>query len=401
MKIAYISYEHPLGISGGGIGTYIGQVASLMASKGHHVEVFTGHRSINETKINDNYQLHIIYSIDILDFRNKVVDKFSERNILIIFDLIESPEYGADALLVKKKFPGLPIVIKLHTPTFLISRLNNYHLSTFSKFRFFFSGLLRGEIVKPYWQYDKRNDPEYQLFKLADGVCSPSKSLKVITNKVWGDKDIIIVPNLFIPPPELLSIKKREKTSLTVTFIGKLEKRKGILDLMDAIPLILDEKVKIEFVFVGTAMASPDKKMRMDIYILDKLKKYTSQLSFMGFVNNDKLYKILEDTDICIFPSTWENFPTVCLEAMSAGKTVIGTDSGGMAEIIDDGRTGFLIPPSSPIKIKELILMLNKKRSILEKIGKNSRKHILDYYNGNLMSKLIEDFYIKIIENNS
>ena len=103
MRIAYISFEHPPGISGGGIGTYIGQISRLMTSMGHEVEVFSGTTATPGTIDIDGYTLHLIRAESIAEFRTAVIQVFSPVHDTRAFDLIESPEYGADALEIKKK----------------------------------------------------------------------------------------------------------------------------------------------------------------------------------------------------------------------------------------------------------------------------------------------------------
>ncbi|NTE04808.1 glycosyltransferase family 4 protein [Agrobacterium tumefaciens] len=398
MKIAYISYEHPHGIGGGGIGTYTDQIAAVMANRGHDVEVFSSNSTAQNLSIKTtNYLLHLISYTEPSLFKKKVLQVFSERHLAMHFDLIESPEYGADALLIKEKYPKLPLVIKLHTPSFLVSALNDQH-SFFSKARFIIGGLIKGNIPKPYWKYDKTTDNQYQQFLLADGVYSPSQSLKNIINKEWGDKEINVTPNPFVPKDELLKISTKKAAFLQITFLGRLEKRKGIIDLINAIPIVLNTH-QIHFQFVGQALDSPEKGKKMDQYIKDNLKKFAKQLTFQDQVNYQNIPAVFENTDICVLPSLWENFPTVCLEAMAAGKVVIGTNNGGMSDMIIDGVTGILIPPNSPYKLAEAIKLLANNRPLIEEMGEKARKHLLSSFNSKVIGELTENFYRKINPN--
>jgi len=393
MKIAYISYEHPLGIAGGGIGTYIAQIANLMATRGHEIEVFSGHIYENKTIDVDGYRLHLIKSIDSTTFKDEVLPKFIERQAVKIFDVLESPEYGADALSIKRKFPQLPLTIKLHTPSFLVSELNQSKPNPLQKARFMLGGLIRGKIAKPYWHYSKNTDPEYELFKLADAVCSPSNSLKKIIEDVWGKKEIKVIPNPFIPSNEILSIQQRDISKLHVSFIGRLEKRKGVLDLAKAIPIVINSGVNASFSFIGKPHLSPAKGVPMDEYLKRKLGSFRQLVSFDGYIPYHLLPQMLNGTTICVFPSLWENFPTVCLEAMAAGKAVIGTNNGGMSDIIENGKNGILVPPNSPTKIADAIIDLCNNPALIKRIGILARKKILDSYNRETIGKMMEEFY--------
>lgn len=398
MRIAYISYEHPAGISGGGIGTYIGQISASMARQNHSVEVFSGTLQNNALKIDlDGYILHLIPANSNLEFRNRVLPFFSKRHAELPFDIIESAEYGADGLEIKKAFPALPLTLKLHTPSFLIWKLNEHKNAITDKLRFIVGGLIKLKIVKPYWTYYKKEDPEYELFKLANTVSSPSVSLAKIVEAKWGiNADIQIIPNLFENSDKVFK-PVTINSNIIITFIGKLEKRKGILDLMNSIPLILKLFPHTIFRFIGRPSPSPYLHMDMTTYIKKKLTKYAGSLEFFGYQPHDKVITLIEDSHICVFPSLWENFPNVCLEAMSVGRAVIGTDNGGMADIIKHDFNGILIKPNSPKGIFNAVKTLINNPDKITTLGNNARKTVSTLYNGNIIGQQIEDLYLKTI----
>jgi glycosyltransferase involved in cell wall biosynthesis len=397
MRIAFVSYEHPKGISGGGIGTYIGQASKVMALRGHEVEVFCASDALNatvESIEHDGYILHFIPTLGREYFRKDILNFFSTRHNKKRFDIIEVPEYGADGLNIKETFKDLPLTLKLHTPSFLTKELNK--TDTFvDKSRFVLGGLLRGKLSKPYWNYDKSLDDEYKMFCLADSVSSPSNSLQRIVNLKWDiQREIKILPYPFIPVQNLLNIKSRPVLkNIVVSFIGRLEKRKGVLDLMNAIPRILKENRNIQFRFIGKPLPSPMKGKNMDEFIGQGLKDNIKNVELLGSVSYDKVAQILEETDICIFPSIWENFPNVCLEAMAAGKAVIGTNNGGMADMIQDNVNGLLIMPNSPTAIKRAILNLAHNPEKIASLGREARERILSAYNANKIGEETELFY--------
>ncbi|PTN26484.1 hypothetical protein C6366_18930 [Desulfonatronum sp. SC1] len=96
---------------------------------------------------------------------------------------------------------------------------------------------------------------------------------------------------------------------------------------------------------------------------------------------------------LCIFPSIWENFPTVCLEAMSAGRVVIGSKNGGMNEMLTNPISGILVNPKSVSQISKAIAFLIENPQIRIKFGENGRNKILSEYN----SDTIFDTFSSII----
>nr|WP_121270600.1 glycosyltransferase family 4 protein [Pedobacter schmidteae] len=403
MKIAFVSYEHPLTYSGGGIGTYIAQIAKLMASRGHLVEVFSAANDTipkhTKTITLHGYLLHLIPHVNRSTFKKEVLNTFFERHRLIVFDIMESPEYGADGLMIKRTYPDLPTVVKLHTPTFLTATLNQYKNSYVDKCRYIVGGLVRGKLVKPYWTYHKNADPEFELYQIADAVSSPTTSLAKIAGQKWGtDKPIQILPNPFIADDTLLKIPpKKSNGSIVVSFIGRLEKRKGILDLMNAIPLILRKNPDITFRFLGHPQLSPSKGILMDEYLKTKLAAYQRNLEFAGNRPYSEIPQFLKETDICIFPSIWENFPNVCLEAMASGKAIVASEAGGMAEIIEHGKNGLLVPPKKPKAIAQVILQLAGNNILIDNLGQQARAKIIDQYNAVNIGQRTAEFYLSTI----
>ena len=67
------------------------------------------------------------------------------------------------------------------------------------------------------------------------------------------------------------------------------------------------------------------------------------------------MHKEYAKVAVCVFPSIWENFPNVCLEAMSAGRGIAASWNGGMAEMLDAGHCGLPFPPNSPQRLAQAV----------------------------------------------
>jgi glycogen(starch) synthase len=392
MRLAYISFEHPFGEKGGGIGTYVDQIATIMAARKHDVEVFTSSAATEYTKHQfTNYLIHFVPSKNIDDFRTAVVPVFNSANEQQHFDAIESAEYGADGLLVKMKHPDIPLVVKLHTPHFLVGRLNFKMPSFFTKLRFTTGSLIRGRIAKPYWKETPKADDEKTIYDLADKITSPSLSLAQIVANEWGNRDIIVLPNPYVPSAALLNITRQPTDGkCRVLFIGRLEQRKGIYDLLAAIPDVLKQDASILFSFAGADQPSYKKNVSVKALMLERLQPYSQNMEFLGYLENNELIDTLSQTDICIIPSIWENFPNVCLESMAAGLPVIASRNGGMAEMISHEKNGLLISPGAPEEIAAAILKLAKNKQLRDKLGGAAKQTILERYNAEEIGNAIE-----------
>jgi len=93
----------------------------------------------------------------------------------------------------------------------------------------------------------------------------------------------------------------------------------------------------------------------------------------------------------------WENFPYTCLEAMSCGKPVIASGSGGLAEIIEDGYDGILVPPESPEWLADAIVRLLKDVDLRKKIGGHARETVEQKFSTTVIAKRMADLYTDIL----
>lgn len=400
MKIAFISYEFPPETAYGGVATYVFQATKVLAERGNQVEVFCPSLSKEDNTTEENGLLVHRIKSDRDNFRQAIVNKFTERHEAVQFDIVESPEYGADGIEVFKKFPNLTSVVKTHTPTYLLDIINPMHApDAVSKVKMVLGAVrrLNMDLLKPD-PYVKEQDEEYHIAQQAHFITTPSKSLGDIVAKDWhiNKKKIYLQPYPYVPIEQLLNIDIKKTTGKQVTFVGRLEIRKGLVILKDAIPQILKEDPEVVFNFVGRPMYSPNPKYNMEEYLKHHLKKYQGNLKFHGLMNLTSMAAILENTAISIFPSIWENFPNVCLESMSAGRAVIGTFSGGMAEQLADGA-GVLIPPSDPKAIKDAVLSLIRDPEKRVQLGNTARKKVLEQYNSNVIGDLMESQYQTMI----
>jgi glycosyltransferase involved in cell wall biosynthesis len=115
-------------------------------------------------------------------------------------------------------------------------------------------------------------------------------------------------------------------------------------------------------------------------------------VEFLGW--RDDINTILSDLDLLVVPSTAIEATTrVILEAFAAGVPVLASNSGGIPEIVSDGETGFLTPPSDPAKLAGRIRDAMTNPALLHRVAENARRAVrehytLEQYQGRVMSVL-------------
>jgi glycogen(starch) synthase len=400
MKIALISYEYPPDTALGGIATYTSQIARLMQQRGHQVEVFAGSPQRSGAVMDSGIVVHRILCKHRREFSSLVAVRFAERYQDIRFDVVESPEIGAESQGVTTLVPEVPLVIKLHTPTYLIQQVNYLPPTRGMQLRRIVGALRRGQrpTLLTRANYDPEQDPERLQTLKADVVITPSQILGQILVQAWSlnPETIQVVPNPYLPNRALLDIPVATQTR-RITFIGRLEVRKGVLELAQAIPQILKCHPDVTFRFVGAPWPSPRPNLDMQQYLLKRLHRHRQHLEFTGAVPLETIPTHLAATDICVFPSRWENFPGVCLEAMAAARGIVGSRAGGMVEMLDNGVVGRLVEPTQPQEIATAVNQLLALPALRMKLGQNARDRILTHYNLNTIGELQERAYAEAI----
>lgn len=350
MHILLLSYEFPPFMATGGIGSYMYHLAHLLSKKGHTVTVFsatTQHTTV--TKLEQGvFMNYVIPAANTTVFREAAAVFFQQYIKTHTVDIIESPEVGACALLIKQQYPAIPLVVKMHSPGVLISKVSNTYQSLAVKLRYVIGAIRRGKIDLGYWAAVDRNrekDPEFQICQLADRLLSPTLALKKWASSYWQLKPpkIALVPNPFVADTDLFHypIDNRDKT---ICFVGKLTVLKGMFALTPAIKELAKLFPDHKFILAGRDEAVSAAVPSMQQWMERELAEVRDRMQFTGALSRAAVKQLLGKSAVCIVPSLWENYPTVVLEAMAAGCAVVAANRGGIPELIKDGETGLLFP---------------------------------------------------------
>jgi glycosyltransferase involved in cell wall biosynthesis len=315
-------------------------------------------------------------------FAEDIVPRFAERHTAVGFDVVEGPEYKAEAQRIREAFPEVPLVVKLHTASCVLQEVNiNRHLTWWDKCRFLLGGLARGRMPSPYWTYDPSTDPEREHAMEADVVAAPSKSIGRLMADWWDldNEKIDSFPYPFEARNSFLRIPPETDTG-RITFIGRLEMRKGVLDLMRAVPRVLDHHPEAQFRFIGRALNHPKTGENLRALMERNLTDYQESVEFTGPVPYEQIPSYLEQTDICAFPSLYESFGLVCTEAMSAARGIVASSAGGMSEMLDGGACGRVVPPERPRALADAVLDLLAHPEKRKQLGRAARKRVQREY---------------------
>ena len=173
-----------------------------------------------------------------------------------------------------------------------------------------------------------------------------------------------------------------------VLAVGRLQHHKGFHNLLFAAKKVLSRGTDIEIIIAG------DGPYRRKLLRLAAELGLESHVTFSGYAENKTIASLYDWSDVVVVPSiTPEPFGRVAVEAMSRGKVVIGSDIGGIPEIIDDGVTGFLVPPDNPADLAEKLSFLCAQPNIRKKMGRKALEMSKERFNSTKITRKVLDIY--------
>ncbi|MFT3883489.1 MAG: glycosyltransferase family 4 protein [Gemmatales bacterium] len=195
----------------------------------------------------------------------------------------------------------------------------------------------------------------------------------------------------FIRPP-------RSPGPLRIVFLGRLEKRKGTLELLQAFPKVLELHPGTELTLIGTDRPHCPGDRTHAVWIQDELPTAVrQQIHLAGRLPQEQVNQHLKTADVFIAPSRYESFGLIYPEAMRWGIPVIGCNVGGVPEIIHDGESGLLIAPESPEAIIQALHRLLSDERLRQQLGTAGRKRVESEFSSMKMAERVVAKFEKLL----
>lgn len=176
----------------------------------------------------------------------------------------------------------------------------------------------------------------------------------------------------FVPLPDSERSRLRRTLDLpqagsVAIYTGRLAEEKGLGDLLAAWPAVRDVYADALLLVVG----SGDQRTALESRAGEGVR-FTGPIPDVG--------PFLQAADLFVLPSTAEGLSNSLLEAMSAGLPCIATEVGGTPELIDHGRSGWLVPPADPDQLRRAILNLLADKQLRESLGQRARRQVESHF---------------------
>ncbi len=390
MRIALVSQEYPPETARGGLGTQTYAKACGLGALGHDVHVVSHSVSAHETHRRDGrIWVHRIPGMDDrLSIATDavrwltwsitvaaVLEKLHEQQPL---DLIDFPEWGAEGyahLLNCAEGQRPPVVIQLHGPLVMLSKMLNWPDQDSSFYR---TGV----------------HMEGTCLRLADAVYSSSTCSATWCEQEYG----LVARNIPVIHTGVETDRFRpleQKSSRpTIVFVGRIVENKGVELLLDAAVRLSGE--------------IPDLRVRLcgggEPRLMERLQRRAVEvgcenlLELVGFVDREELPWQLATSHVFAAPSIYEGGPGfVYLEAMSCGLPVIACAGSGASECIRHGETGLLVRPSDLDALTEALRNLFSDDDLRRSMGRAARESVVKTSDSRDCLNRLNAFYESVV----
>lgn len=385
MRIGFYSPTYPI-FAEGGIGTYTRSVAQALSRRDHEVHVLTpgdGSHTLRDGAV-------LVHTIPVRYARVldrlvpgigacwRVMRAFQRLARDYRLDIIEFPNWEGVGLYVGRCLTT-PLVVRLHT-----SSLEAHQID----------GTLSGRIVRMDVSRERKQG------RIADCLVTHSETHRRAMAEEYGVPigRIALVPH-GIAIPEASKGAASEREAATVLYVGRLEHRKGTLSLLDAVPQILREVPDAMFVLIGRDRPHcPGGKSHAEYLRENFPPEIARRVRLLGRLSDEEVEGWYKRAALFVAPSLYESFGLVFLEAMRWATPVIGTTAGGIPEIVENNRSGLLVPPGNSPELAAAVIALLKDERRRHELGVAGRQRVIERFSEERMAQQVEELFVRVLK---
>jgi len=184
-------------------------------------------------------------------------------------------------------------------------------------------------------------------------------------------------------------------THKQILFVGNLMWRKGVLDLLHAMPEIYERHPDAELIIAGGAGGQHSQQLTAELETLPSLVR--QRVKLIGNVSRSRLPELYNNAAVFVFPSRVEAFGLTCAEAMACGRPVVATSLASGPELVEDGISGLLADPRDPAELASKVCAVLEDKELARRLGTGARQRVLDNFNLHDLGNKNLAFYRSII----
>lgn len=222
-----------------------------------------------------------------------------------------------------------------------------------------------------------------------DGVIAVSSACEEALNKyIRGSYTVIpngVATDWFSNPNG--KIEKFNDQSANILFLGRLDPRNGLDNLISAFPKVLDHVPNARLIVAGDGPMRP-------FYEHQAGSLMGKKIFFEGQINGNRP-EYYATCDVLCYPATLASLGVTLLEAMAAGKPVVGIDNPGFRQVIQNGVNGLFAPKADPEKLAETLLKVLSDKPLADRLAKNGQTWVEQYSWPHITDRVL-DFYNQV-----
>lgn len=386
-RILMLSWEFPPKTVGG-LARHVYDLSKALVKAGQEIHVLTCHEPESESyEVIDGVHVHRLEDIpgeqgDFLNWVSKMNDAMVSASSTIIkevgkFDLIHAHDWlVAHAGRELKHKYNIPLVATIHATEY--GRNHGIHNDVQR-----YINDVEWSLTYEAWKVICCS--KYMASEIAQIFQLPGDKIRVLPNGV----DIANIASEVIEPAFRNRYAAPEEK--IIYFVGRLVPEKGVQVLLEAVPIVLAEYPNAKFVISGKGPYMDHLQWLAD-YLGIKEK-----VLFTGFTDDETRNKLLHSADIAVFPSLYEPFGIVALEAMAAHTPVIVSETGGLGEVINHNVDGLKFYPGDYKALAHYIIVLLRDQSLANKLNENAWNKVTRMYDWDTIAEDTIKVYHEIL----
>jgi glycogen synthase len=401
-RVVFISQEYPPDTFGG-IGTFTKDLATSLASMGHDVHVLSRSIDVNRVDYEEGVWVHrlvVEWGRWDNDLERRAVpagiwawsktclvelDRISESSAISV---VETPIWDAQGIAILRA-GRFPLVVSLQTTLAIWLETHPTLASDETWMAGFGTPVLAAE---------------RELMLGASAIRAISRAILEDVQKSYAielDPSRAVVAALGVAEREILTRKSRGARvarvdgRIGVLFVGRVEARKGVDVLLEAFARAygVDRRLQLNIVGDDTLIWSDGLTMREMFEASERGREVGDAVRFLGVVSANQLAHAYSNSDMFVAPSRYESFGLVFVEAMRHSLPLVGTNVGGIPEVVEAGVDGYLVEGGDVIGLADAILTLAADDELRESMGHAARSHYeVDFTAGAMAARSISVF---------